>query len=264
MVHVCATRRLKTIVLAYIQEKYKFSNPKILGTFFRLQEKMFLKWCRGLFFHIYHWNFAINFFLYYLTGKKFRSVVTQTLKNHTNSNLPCYKGILRCNMWNNCHKHFATVQSTSVLLTRAVTRNNRFIDANIARDNANERISTNVQLYSSKMHQKIETLLRTQLVFAVYCVEDKYISNLIYLIITCRLFYTYIHTYITFLLLKLEITVSYRKFYLFFLVHFLYTYMCVRVYGIMRVCVCLCLCMKCFFFILNIAKYHIAYQAFLA
>ncbi|XP_011138180.1 uncharacterized protein LOC105182453 isoform X2 [Harpegnathos saltator] len=109
-----------------------------------LQEKMFLKWCRGLFFHIYHWNFAINFFLYYLTGKKFRGVVTQTLKSYTDSNLPCYKGILRCNTWNNCHKHLATVRSTRVLLTRAVTRNNRFIDANVARDNADERISTNV------------------------------------------------------------------------------------------------------------------------
>ncbi|KAF7989956.1 hypothetical protein HCN44_008630 [Aphidius gifuensis] len=40
-----------------------------------LQEKMLLKWCRGLCFHIYHWNFAINFFLYYLTGKKFRDRV---------------------------------------------------------------------------------------------------------------------------------------------------------------------------------------------
>ncbi|XP_014298506.1 uncharacterized protein LOC103575803 [Microplitis demolitor] len=48
-----------------------------------LQEKMLLKWCRGLFFHIYHWNFAINFFLYYLTGKKFRDRVINALKNCT-------------------------------------------------------------------------------------------------------------------------------------------------------------------------------------
>lgn len=42
---------------------------------------MLLKWCRGLCFHIYHWNFAINFFLYYLTGKKFRNVVIQTVRH---------------------------------------------------------------------------------------------------------------------------------------------------------------------------------------
>lgn len=41
---------------------------------------MLFKWCRGLCFHIYHWNFAINFFLYYLTGKKFRDAVTKMLK----------------------------------------------------------------------------------------------------------------------------------------------------------------------------------------
>lgn len=45
-----------------------------------LEEKMLLKWCRGLCFHIYHWNFAINFFLYYLTGEKFRGIVLRTLK----------------------------------------------------------------------------------------------------------------------------------------------------------------------------------------
>ncbi|XP_031366505.1 uncharacterized protein LOC116185675 [Apis dorsata] len=46
-----------------------------------LKEKILLKWCRGLCFHIYHWNFAINFFLYYLTGKKFRNVIIQTVKH---------------------------------------------------------------------------------------------------------------------------------------------------------------------------------------
>lgn len=46
-----------------------------------LQEKMLLKWCRGFFFHVYHWNFAINFFLYYLTGKKFRDRVIMALKS---------------------------------------------------------------------------------------------------------------------------------------------------------------------------------------
>ncbi|EZA57794.1 hypothetical protein DMN91_002787 [Ooceraea biroi] len=100
-----------------------------------LQEKMFLKWCRGLFFHIYHWNFAINFFLYYLTGKKFRSVVTQALKNHTNSHLPCNKSILKCN----CHEHLARIRSSNALLTRAVTRS-KFVEDN-TRSAANERNS---------------------------------------------------------------------------------------------------------------------------
>ncbi|XP_039310567.1 uncharacterized protein LOC105203919 isoform X2 [Solenopsis invicta] len=95
-----------------------------------LQEKMLLKWCRGLFFHIYHWTFAINFFLYYLTGKKFRSVVTQRLKNYTDTYLPCHGNVLRCNTWSNCHKH---LRSCSALLTRAVMRSKQ--------SNANERSS---------------------------------------------------------------------------------------------------------------------------
>ncbi|KAL6258007.1 hypothetical protein P5V15_011602 [Pogonomyrmex californicus] len=101
-----------------------------------LQEKMLLKWCRGLFFHIYHWNFAINFFLYYLTGKKFRSVVTQTLKSYTDTYLPCHKNVLRCNTWSNCHKH---LRSSSVLLMRAVMRSKQFND--MARGSASERSS---------------------------------------------------------------------------------------------------------------------------
>lgn len=104
--------------------------------FFRLQEKLLLKWCRGLFFHIYHWNFAINFFLYYLTGKKFRNVVTQTLKNYTDTYLPCHRNVLKCNTWNNCHKYLG---SCSTLLTRAIMRNKQF--NNMARSNANERNS---------------------------------------------------------------------------------------------------------------------------
>jgi len=104
--------------------------------FLRLQEKMLLKWCRGLFFHIYHWNFAINFFLYYLTGKKFRGVVTQALKNHTNSHLPCHK---RCN----CHKHLTMMRSSNALLTRAVMRS-KFVEDNITRSTVNERNSNAV------------------------------------------------------------------------------------------------------------------------
>ncbi|XP_018050609.1 PREDICTED: uncharacterized protein LOC108688750 [Atta colombica] len=109
-----------------------------------LQEKMLLKWCHGLFFHIYHWNFAINFFLYYLTGNKFRSVVAQTLKNYTDTYLPCHKKVLRCNTWNNCHKH---LRSCITLLTRTVVRSKQFNNmANNSiifndRSNSNERNS---------------------------------------------------------------------------------------------------------------------------
>ncbi|XP_029669830.1 uncharacterized protein LOC115239452 isoform X2 [Formica exsecta] len=125
--------------------KYPAKNVEENGYYIHwLQEKMLLKWCRGLFFHIYHWNFAINFFLYYLAGKKFRSVVTQTLKNYTNSHL-CYKNILKCNTWSNCHKHFATVRSSSTSLTRAVMRSKQFIDNNMG-NNANERNSNIAQL----------------------------------------------------------------------------------------------------------------------
>jgi len=115
-----------------------------MAVFFRLQEKMLLKWCHGLFFHIYHWNFAINFFLYYLTGNKFRSVVAQTLKNYTDTYLPCHKKVLRCNTWNNCHKH---LRSCITLLTRTVVRSKQFNNmANNSiifndRSNSNERNS---------------------------------------------------------------------------------------------------------------------------
>ncbi|XP_012531021.1 uncharacterized protein LOC105833661 isoform X2 [Monomorium pharaonis] len=98
-----------------------------------LQEKMLLKWCRGLFFHVYHWTFAINFFLYYLTGKKFRNVVTQKLKNYTDTYLSCHGNVLRCNTWSNCHKH---LRSCSALLTRAVMRSKQ--------SNADERRNSNV------------------------------------------------------------------------------------------------------------------------
>lgn len=109
-----------------------------------LQEKMLLKWCHGLFFHIYHWNFAINFFLYYLTGNKFRSVVAQMLKNYTDTYLPCHKKVSRCNTWNNCHKH---LRSCVTLLTRTVVRSKQFNNmANNSiifnnRSNSNERNS---------------------------------------------------------------------------------------------------------------------------
>ncbi|PSN38006.1 hypothetical protein C0J52_13516 [Blattella germanica] len=40
-----------------------------------LKEKILLKRCRGLCFALYQWNFAINFLLYCLSGKKFRHEV---------------------------------------------------------------------------------------------------------------------------------------------------------------------------------------------
>ncbi|XP_015124092.1 uncharacterized protein LOC107046097 [Diachasma alloeum] len=61
--------------------KYPSKNPVENEQYISwLQEKLLLKWCRGFFFNIYHWNFVINFFLYYLTGKKFRDRVLNALR----------------------------------------------------------------------------------------------------------------------------------------------------------------------------------------
>lgn len=71
---------------------------------------MLLKWCRGFCFHIYHWNFAINFFLYYLTGKKFRDRVICIIKN-------LKKSLTSCGLF---FQNILPVQS-SILLIRIVT-----------------------------------------------------------------------------------------------------------------------------------------------
>lgn len=51
------------------------------GAEYRQQEKLLLKWVRGLFFSIYQWAFSTNFFLYCLTGRKFRSAARNYFKN---------------------------------------------------------------------------------------------------------------------------------------------------------------------------------------
>ncbi|XP_060822904.1 FMRFamide peptide receptor frpr-18-like [Bombus pascuorum] len=87
-----------------------------------LKEKMLLKWCRGLCFHIYHWNFAINFFLYCLTGEKFRNVVIQTLKRHKIVIFSIFsKHINKCILCSKYPTHLKPAQSPNVLLIRAIT-----------------------------------------------------------------------------------------------------------------------------------------------
>ncbi|KAK2587229.1 hypothetical protein KPH14_002968 [Odynerus spinipes] len=93
-----------------------------------LEEKMLLKWCRGLFFHIYHWNFASNFFLYYLTGEKFRSIVTQKLTSYKNS-ITSQK-LLKCFSWCKCSNRSKSVKIPSILLIKVVTFNESSINGN--------------------------------------------------------------------------------------------------------------------------------------
>ncbi|XP_076221030.1 uncharacterized protein LOC116431107 isoform X5 [Nomia melanderi] len=87
-----------------------------------LKEKMLLKWCRGLCFHIYHWNFAINFFLYYLTGEKFRNVVIQTMCRYKTRIFSLFcKHIDKCIPCSKYPIHFKCMQSSNVSLIRAIT-----------------------------------------------------------------------------------------------------------------------------------------------
>lgn len=52
------------------------------------QEKLLLKWVRGLFFSIYQWTFSTNFFLYCLTGRKFRKSARKYFENCATT--PCW------------------------------------------------------------------------------------------------------------------------------------------------------------------------------
>lgn len=64
--------------------KTSIGNIKLFIVFvlcFRQQEKLLLKWVRGLFFSIYQWAFSTNFFLYCLTGRKFRNAARNYFKN---------------------------------------------------------------------------------------------------------------------------------------------------------------------------------------
>lgn len=90
---------------------------------------MLLKWCRGLFFHIYHWNFASNFFLYCLTGEKFRGVVIEKLKKCkitlTSKISP------KCLRWCKCDDRFKSIRTPSILLIKVVTFDETSINDNI-------------------------------------------------------------------------------------------------------------------------------------
>lgn len=105
---------------------------------------MLLKWCRGLFFHIYHWNFASNFFLYYLTGEKFKSVVIEKLNKFKKSITlkifwcKCCVNHLswcKCNAsrfsWCKCSDQSKSVQTPSVLLMKVVAFNESSINGSI-------------------------------------------------------------------------------------------------------------------------------------
>ncbi|KOX75147.1 hypothetical protein WN51_14294, partial [Melipona quadrifasciata] len=100
-----------------------------------LKEKMLLKWCRGLCFHIYHWNFAINFFLYCLTGEKFRSVVMQTLKRYKIIMFSIFSK--RFNKYTLCSKyptHLKSIQSSNVLI-KAIAFDEHSISGNVSAEN---------------------------------------------------------------------------------------------------------------------------------
>ncbi|XP_014614251.1 PREDICTED: uncharacterized protein LOC106792368 [Polistes canadensis] len=118
------------VILIKYPEKNIKENKQYINW---LEEKMLLKWCRGLFFHLYHWNFACNFFLYYLTGEKFRSVVIQKL-------IDC-KIILtstkltKCLPWCKCEDRFKSIRTPSILLIKVVTFDESFVNNNITTEN---------------------------------------------------------------------------------------------------------------------------------
>lgn len=99
---------------------------------------MLLKWCRGFFFHVYHWNFAINFFLYYLTGRKFRDCVINAIKNGKKSLTT--KSFTH---WSSCckvSKNLLPARTSNILLIKVITIGepnmyNRTSSQNINSDN---------------------------------------------------------------------------------------------------------------------------------
>ncbi|CAK9830712.1 hypothetical protein ANTRET_LOCUS7834 [Anthophora retusa] len=101
-----------------------------------LQEKMLLKWCRGLCFHVYHWNFAINFFLYYLTGEKFRNVVIQTSRRYKTVTFSIFsKHVNKCISCSKYSTHLKSVQSSNVLLIRALALGEHSICGSVSPQN---------------------------------------------------------------------------------------------------------------------------------
>ncbi|XP_043263553.1 probable G-protein coupled receptor 139 [Colletes gigas] len=108
-----------------------------------LKEKMLLKWCRGLCFHVYHWNFAINFFLYCLTGEKFRNVVIQTIRRYKRVIFSIFsKHIDKYIFCSKYPTHLKSVQSTNVLLIRAITLSEQSINAGVSAQ-SNSSIAAN-------------------------------------------------------------------------------------------------------------------------
>ncbi|KAK6641004.1 hypothetical protein RUM44_012703 [Polyplax serrata] len=59
------------------------------------QEKLLLKWVRGLFFSVYQWAFSTNFFLYCLTGRKFRNAAKNYFRNRFRTPSCCSKFLSR-------------------------------------------------------------------------------------------------------------------------------------------------------------------------
>ncbi|XP_076245216.1 uncharacterized protein LOC143185828 [Calliopsis andreniformis] len=107
-----------------------------------LKEKMLLKWCRGLCFHVYHWNFAINFFLYYLTGEKFRNVVIQTLKRYKLVIFSVFsKHINKCMSCLKFPTHLKPTQSSNTLLIRTITLSEQSITGSISMHNNSSTVT---------------------------------------------------------------------------------------------------------------------------
>ncbi|XP_047365249.1 uncharacterized protein LOC124955197 [Vespa velutina] len=105
-----------------------------------LEEKMLLKWCRGLFFHIYHWNFASNFFLYCLTGEKFRGVLIEKLKN-CKVTLTSKISPKRLR-WCNSDDRLKSIRTPSILLIKVVTFDESSINDNVTGQHNNNDVSS--------------------------------------------------------------------------------------------------------------------------
>ncbi|XP_017889325.1 uncharacterized protein LOC108630500 [Ceratina calcarata] len=101
-----------------------------------LKEKLLLKWCRGLCFHVYHWNFAINFFLYCLTGEKFRSAVMQSLRQYKTSMFSTFsKRVNRYILSSKCPEQLKSVESSNILLIRAIALGEHSISGSVPKQN---------------------------------------------------------------------------------------------------------------------------------
>ncbi|XP_076658832.1 uncharacterized protein LOC143362498 isoform X2 [Halictus rubicundus] len=113
------------------------SEPKKKAEYIHwLKEKMLLKWCRGLCFHVYHWNFAINFFLYYLTGEKFRNVVIQKTRHYKHVIFSVFtRHIDKCVSCSKYPMHTKSMQCSNVFLIRAITLSEHSINDSISIQN---------------------------------------------------------------------------------------------------------------------------------